>query len=84
MEVKYPALHDALNSVGSLFRFIDAGGNVSEDPNGTIYRITSIDQHPVVRTYACNSTTNSETVRVWTFAANGLFNNNNPALNTGM
>jgi len=59
MEVKYPALHDALNSVGSLFRFIDAGGNVSEDPNGTIYRITAIDQHPVVRTYACNSTTNS-------------------------
>ena len=60
MEVKYPALHDALNSVGSLFRFIDAGGSLSSqqengDPNGTIYRITSIDQHPVIRNYACNS-----------------------------
>ena len=58
MEVKYPALHDALNSVGSLFRFIDAGGSLSSqpengDPNGTIYRITGIED-TVVRTYQCS------------------------------
>ncbi len=37
-----PALVSQLGSVGSLFRFIDAGNGI-KDPDGTIYRITSVD-----------------------------------------